>query len=112
MKLRRLVHRAHLHSALWEKVISTEGSGKPCTLRLGTKVVLVDPEEGEAILETGERVPGDLIIGADGVHVSVLYLSSPSSSKTNRRDSPNAARLLKGGQAMCRLIAVLALFAS
>ncbi|KAJ5686708.1 hypothetical protein N7536_009327 [Penicillium majusculum] len=66
--LRRLVHRAHLHTALWEKVVSTEGPGKPCILQLERKVASVDPDQSEVVLANGERVSGDLILGADGVH--------------------------------------------
>ena len=39
-------------------------------LRLGSKVVSVDTEGTSAILESGEIIAGDLILGADGVNAS------------------------------------------
>lgn len=99
-----------MHSALWDKAISTDGPGKPCTLRLGSKVALVDPNGGEAILETGERVSGDLIIGADGVHVSVLSLQSQLPLRLTEEYSRNAAKPSKEDLDMCHLIAASVLF--
>jgi 2-polyprenyl-6-methoxyphenol hydroxylase-like FAD-dependent oxidoreductase len=66
-----LVHRAHLHNALRERAIGQEGKGKPATLRLASKVASVDPEKAEVTLESGEKVSGDVLLGADGVHVSL-----------------------------------------
>ena len=66
-----LVHRAHLHTALREKASGKEGKGKPCQLKLASKVVSVDPELAEVTLENGEKLRGDLLLGADGVHVSL-----------------------------------------
>ncbi|GAB7344283.1 hypothetical protein MBLNU457_2156t2 [Dothideomycetes sp. NU457] len=63
-----LVHRAHLHTALREKAISKEGKGRPCELKLASKVVSVDPLKAEVTLESGEKVSGDVLLGADGVH--------------------------------------------
>ncbi|KAI5212844.1 FAD/NAD(P)-binding domain-containing protein [Aureobasidium subglaciale] len=63
-----LVHRAHLHNALRERAIGKEGKGKPATLRLASKVTSVDPEKAEVTLESGEKVSGDVLLGADGVH--------------------------------------------
>lgn len=65
---RVMVHRAHLHTALRETALSGEGAGTPCTLRLSARVLSVDPERGEVLLAGGERVCGDLVLGADGVH--------------------------------------------
>lgn len=65
---RVMVHRAHLHAALREKALSGEGGGKPCRLRLSSRVLSVDPEQGEVLLAGGERVYGDIVLGADGVH--------------------------------------------
>jgi hypothetical protein len=63
-----LVHRAHLHTALREKALS-DGAN----LRLSCKVASVDPKKAEVTLENGEKVSGDLLLGADGVHVSFDY---------------------------------------
>lgn len=68
-----LVHRAHLHTALRERAIGQEGKGKPAALRLASKVASVDPEKAEVTLESGEKVSGDVLLGADGVHVSPVF---------------------------------------
>lgn len=46
-------------------------SGRPATMIMGIKVVNVDVEKGEVFLEDGNKLEGDLIIGADGIR-SVL----------------------------------------
>lgn len=46
--------------------------GKPATLRLASKVASLDPQKAEITLESGEVVSGDLILGADGVHVCLV----------------------------------------
>ena len=51
----------------------SEGEGPPAKLRFGTKVVACDIEEGTVTLDVGEVVPADLILGADGVHVSTKF---------------------------------------
>jgi len=60
-----------LHTALREKAINKEGGGKPCQLKLASKVVAVNPQLAEVTLENGEKLRGDLLLGADGVHVSL-----------------------------------------
>ncbi|PWY89331.1 monooxygenase [Aspergillus heteromorphus CBS 117.55] len=62
-----LAHRVDLHNALRD-VAATEVHGKRPTIHLCSRVVSVDPEAGEVILENGTRYTGDLIIGADGSH--------------------------------------------
>ncbi|EMD89579.1 hypothetical protein COCC4DRAFT_56444 [Bipolaris maydis ATCC 48331] len=64
----QLAHRVSLHSELRRIATSEEGPGKPAVLKLRSKVVDVDPKEGTVVLESGERIQGDLIVGADGVH--------------------------------------------
>ncbi|KAF1357093.1 hypothetical protein BDV97DRAFT_286555 [Delphinella strobiligena] len=63
----QLVHRVHLHAQLQKTATSPLGKGKPVDLRYSAKVVDTDPETATAILESGERVEGDVLIGADGV---------------------------------------------
>ncbi|KAH8894620.1 FAD/NAD(P)-binding domain-containing protein [Thozetella sp. PMI_491] len=65
---RVMVHRAHLHRALRDRALSPEGPGKPCVLRLSSRVASVDADKGEVTLVSGEKVYGDLVVGADGVH--------------------------------------------
>ena len=64
----QLAHRITLHSELKRMATSEKGEGPPAILRLRSKVVDVDPNKGFVILEGGEKIQGDVIIGADGVH--------------------------------------------
>jgi salicylate hydroxylase len=71
----QLCHRIDLHNAL--KVIATreEGLGRPVVIHLQSKVVAVDVEKTTITLRDGTVVESNLIIGADGVHVSCSLLS-------------------------------------
>jgi len=60
-----------LHKAIRETATGQEGEGKPVTLRLASKVVEVDAQNASVTLEDGEKVQGDVLLGADGVHVSL-----------------------------------------
>jgi 2-polyprenyl-6-methoxyphenol hydroxylase-like FAD-dependent oxidoreductase len=65
---------------LTQHVTGKDGVGNPCELRLSSKVVSVDPAGATATLESGDKVSGDVVLGADGVHVSAhraSYLSQP-----------------------------------
>jgi salicylate hydroxylase len=56
------VHRADLQQALAERAI-----GLQAQLRLGTPVAHVDADHGAVVLQSGETIIGDLILGADGL---------------------------------------------
>lgn len=60
-----LVRRVHLHEELKRRAICPDGDGVPVNLRLQSRVTQVDPASSTAILESGERVRGDVLIGAD-----------------------------------------------
>lgn len=83
-----LVYRVHLHEALKKRATEAEGQGVPVELRTSSRVVDVDPATATVTLENGETVQGDLVIGADGVHVSLLTLPhltlSPHIAKSPR----------------------------
>ena len=76
-----LVHRVRLHDRLKLVATGKDGQGTPAELHLSSKVVEVDPENASFVLESGEKVHADLILGADGIYVSkpgfldVLYLT-------------------------------------
>ncbi len=61
------VHRADLLDAL---LAGTTGSGLDITLRTGSAVRSYeqDPEQVSAVLDSGRRVSGSLLVGADGIH--------------------------------------------
>ncbi|CAO2653585.1 Nn.00g029960.m01.CDS01 [Neocucurbitaria sp. VM-36] len=63
----QLVHRVSLHSELQRLAKSPYGRGKPVDIRYSSEVVDMDPDTATAILASGERIVGDVIIGADGV---------------------------------------------
>ncbi|KAF8865696.1 FAD/NAD(P)-binding domain-containing protein [Acephala macrosclerotiorum] len=59
----QLVHRIDLHNALKEKARSLG-----VEIKLQSRVKGIDCEKTSLILESGEVVKGDFVIGADGVH--------------------------------------------
>lgn len=63
-----LVYRVHLHEELKRRATSPEYEGIPVELRTRSRVVQVDVPSVSVVLESGERVQGDVILGADGVH--------------------------------------------
>lgn len=74
-----LVHRVRLHDRLKLVATGTDGPGRPAELHLSSKVVEVDTETATLVLERGERVQADLIIGADGIYVCLLEKISQQS---------------------------------
>ncbi len=67
-----LVHRVRLHDQLKLVATGNEGPGNPAKLHLSSKVVEVNPETGTLVLETGDRIQADVILGADGIYVSIV----------------------------------------
>lgn len=61
-----LIYRADLHGLMEQHVRRLQ----PDSIRLGARAVsfIQDAEGVEVVLENGERVRGDILIGADGVH--------------------------------------------
>jgi len=51
---------------------SAIGPGKPAQLNIKSRVAQVDCKNGSVTLENGEVFSGDVVIGADGVHVGAL----------------------------------------
>jgi 2-polyprenyl-6-methoxyphenol hydroxylase-like FAD-dependent oxidoreductase len=64
----QLAHRISLHSELKRMATTEDEKGRPATLNIRSRVVDVNPHEGTVTLESGEKVHGDVIVGADGVH--------------------------------------------
>lgn len=70
-----LVHRVHLHEELKRRATVPDEAGTPVpVLRTSCRVVDVDPAKGVVTLASGERLEGDLIVGADGVHVRFFWV--------------------------------------
>lgn len=68
---RLLYHRQDLQSALKDAAISDKAYGNPAEIRTACQVTSVDCDEGIVTLESGEKIHGDIIIGADGIHSAV-----------------------------------------
>lgn len=71
-----LIHRVHLHEELKRRAQSEDGPGTPVELHTSCRVLEVDTDLATAVLENGETFKGDVLLGADGVHVRLAY--SPS----------------------------------
>ncbi|KXH68699.1 hypothetical protein CSAL01_12147 [Colletotrichum salicis] len=58
------------------------GLGRPATVHLKSEIVAYDPEEASITLASGEKVTGDVVIAADGVHTTgveaILGRSNPA----------------------------------
>lgn len=67
----QLGHRVGLHGELKRLATVEGGVGRPAVLRTRARVVDVDVEGGVVVLEGGEAVRSDVVVGADGVHSRV-----------------------------------------
>ncbi|KAE8323316.1 hypothetical protein BDV39DRAFT_208874 [Aspergillus sergii] len=62
-----LTHRVDLHIAL-RTAATKEVNGRKINIRLSSRVLSVDAEAGEVVLEDGTKYLADLVVGADGIH--------------------------------------------
>ncbi|KAJ2997956.1 hypothetical protein NUW58_g489 [Xylaria curta] len=88
-----LVHRVHLHEELKRRAVSTDTPGIPVELRLRGRVTQVDSSSATVVLESGELVRGDVVIGADGVH-SKTRAMVPGGDVRARSSGKSAFRFL------------------
>lgn len=70
-------HRVDLHRGLRELAVSEDGEGKPVEMNLGCEVVELDCEKGVLTLVDGRTVKKDLVVLADGAHVSLISYTQP-----------------------------------
>lgn len=68
------IHRPDLHSELRKLALQPPEGFHPAKLNLSCEVVDVNYEEGIIMLADGRMIRKDLIIGADGIHVSQAQL--------------------------------------
>ena len=66
-----IFHRVDLHKELVELATGEAGTGYPATVKLGCNATNVDFEEGVVDFEDGTGVKNDLVVIANGVHVSL-----------------------------------------
>ena len=71
-----MVHRVDYHNVLKQTALSKEGRGVPIKLHLQSRVQSCDTERGIITLNSGDTHEGDLIIGADGIRVSLRIYDS------------------------------------
>ena len=71
-----LAHRVDLHNELKRLALGPEGPGKAAEIFLDSPVRAVDENKGIVTLESGETHQADLIIAADGIHVSLSHPST------------------------------------
>ncbi|KAJ3535313.1 hypothetical protein NM208_g7183 [Fusarium decemcellulare] len=90
---RILYHRQDLQAALGDAATSEHANGRPVQIRTASQVVAVDCYEGVVTLESGERIHGDVIIGADGIH-SVVRTVVLGEEKSALPTGTSAYRLL------------------
>jgi 2-polyprenyl-6-methoxyphenol hydroxylase-like FAD-dependent oxidoreductase len=64
-----LCHRIRLHEALKHAAITPDRPNRPAVLNTAARVIDCDPSTASITLENGEKITGDLVIGADGVSV-------------------------------------------
>ncbi|KAJ6012638.1 hypothetical protein N7522_002993 [Penicillium canescens] len=62
-----LTHRVDLHCAL-RATAAQVVDGRKIDIRLSSRVLSVDADKGEVVLEDGTKYVTDLVVGADGVH--------------------------------------------
>ncbi|XP_014551814.1 hypothetical protein COCVIDRAFT_19972 [Bipolaris victoriae FI3] len=58
-----VLHRAHFHEALYQRALELGVS-----VKLGCRVKEYEDSKGSVVLESGQRIHGDLIIAADGIN--------------------------------------------
>lgn len=71
-KLWYLAHRVDLHNELKLLALGPQQGVPTPTLHLSSTVTEVDAEKGVVVLANGQKYEADLIVGADGLHVSFL----------------------------------------
>ncbi|KAL6234561.1 hypothetical protein BDW75DRAFT_231034 [Aspergillus navahoensis] len=68
---RIVYHQKYLHDTLKKAALATDREGGAVEIRVSSRVIHCDPFSGTVETENGDRVEGDVSIGADGIH-SVL----------------------------------------
>lgn len=64
------IQRHAFHNALREKALQEE-----IVLHTGCKISNIDVNDGRVTLEDGRRFHGDVLLGADGIHVKVIAIA-------------------------------------
>jgi 2-polyprenyl-6-methoxyphenol hydroxylase-like FAD-dependent oxidoreductase len=75
----RLIHRVDLHEALKGAAIA-----QGIQINLSSPAESVDPEKGTVTLSSGQKLTGDVILGADGIHSAVRKYIVPGTPQPFR----------------------------
>jgi 2-polyprenyl-6-methoxyphenol hydroxylase-like FAD-dependent oxidoreductase len=87
-------HRVDMHQELKDLAVDPNGPGKPAVIKLGSQVVDVDCEEGIITIKDGSKHQFDLVIIADGQHVSrITHDFDESTSKHHRTGSSKKSQV-------------------
>jgi len=99
-----MCHRVDLHNELKHLAFDEAEDGRPAKLHLNSKVVRVDPEEGQITLASGDVHHGDLVVGADGIYVCISLLPPRPllPGTTGQRNSPPRAITSPAPDTRCR----------
>ncbi|KAK3360974.1 putative salicylate hydroxylase [Lasiosphaeria ovina] len=91
------IHRVDLHNELMRLAASPNAAGDGTyALRLGARVVSVDPARGCVVLEDGSQHVADLVVGADGLRsvVRSVVLGSDRAGSEPTPSGMNAFRFM------------------
>lgn len=90
-----MFHRVDMHTMLLETATQEEGEGTPCSVVVDHIAKELDAEKGTVTFENGITIQADLIIGADGIRVSLVRgltmksQTDPSQLRTVGRSLPH-----------------------
>lgn len=90
-------HRADLHTGLRSLV--------QAPIELASEVTKVDPHTATITLIDGRVIRKDLLVIADGAHVSQLYGVDPILTNSAKTSQPSPAKKLQWSKRQCRCIA-------
>ncbi|KAJ7306968.1 FAD/NAD(P)-binding domain-containing protein [Mycena albidolilacea] len=85
--------RTDLHGEL-ERLAIGPGEGPPAVLRLASRVISCNPEDGSLTLSDGSIVTGDLVLGADGISSAIRTHILGYEQKSVRTGITNSRTLL------------------
>ncbi len=83
-----LYHRVDLHNGLKELALQTRNGYSRTQLRLASEIVEIDCEKGTLTLKDGRKILKDLLVVADGVHVSKPRMSRSRLANCRGLSSP------------------------
>ncbi|KAF2446290.1 FAD/NAD(P)-binding domain-containing protein [Karstenula rhodostoma CBS 690.94] len=86
-----LAHRVDLHAELKKVATAENGPGTPAILRTSSRVASVGTD-GSIILDSGEQLKAEVVIGADGVHSKARYALPGSQGLKPAGDGKSAFR--------------------